>query len=186
MFGIFKGLRPDITPAQVIGLAIPGIPVAAKFLEAFGVVTFSVAEQDALKQALEFGSIVAAGLFVGDAHIRNGRSQAAAVRDAAALQAQPAPAPPSVEHVTSAIRQMVATGELTVGGDQPAPAAPAPSPVPAEPEDLTPVAVVASPVEAADAPLEAVDADGEGLVDDATEFASGPPPLGAPADPDAR
>lgn len=178
MLGIFKGTKPDITPAQVIGLLIAGVPVAAKLGAAFAIFTLTAVQQAALNEALQWAAVVAGALFLSDAGLRAARNGAAAKRDAAALLAPAAPATASVGAKGAAgYDAPLHPGRSSWGAHEPPAEA-------AEPPDLTPVAAVASPVEAADGPLEAVDAEGEGLIDDQTEFDSPPPPIGVPADPD--
>lgn len=60
--------RPDITPAQLVGL----VPLLAEFLHAFGVFDLSAAQQDSLSK-LVLGAV---GLFGADAFIRFGRNLA--------------------------------------------------------------------------------------------------------------
>lgn len=60
--------RPDITPAQIVGL----VPLLAEFLHSFGVFTLSSAQQDSLEKLL-LGGIA---LFGADAIIRFGRNLA--------------------------------------------------------------------------------------------------------------
>lgn len=85
MLQIFSGNRPDITPAQIGGFLIGGIPILANLGQAFGIFALSQAEQDSLKQAAEWGVVGGGALFFADAHIRNGRNKADAARDAAVL-----------------------------------------------------------------------------------------------------
>ena len=60
--------RPDITPAQIVGL----IPLLAEFGHSFGIFTLSAAQQASLSK-LVIGAI---GLFGADAIIRLGRNLA--------------------------------------------------------------------------------------------------------------
>lgn len=58
--------RPDITPAQIVGM----IPLIAEFAHSFGIFDLSQAQQDSLSK-LVFGAIA---LFGADAVIRLGRN----------------------------------------------------------------------------------------------------------------
>ena len=58
--------RPDITPAQIVGM----IPLLAEFAHSFGIFTLSQPQQDSLSK-LVLGAI---GLFGADAIIRLGRN----------------------------------------------------------------------------------------------------------------
>lgn len=58
--------RPDITPAQIVGM----IPLVAEFAHSFGIFTLSQPQQDSLSK-LVLGAI---GLFGADAIIRLGRN----------------------------------------------------------------------------------------------------------------
>ena len=60
--------RPDITPAQIVGL----VPLLAEFGHSFGIFTLSAAQQASLSK-LVIGAI---GLFGADAIIRLGRNLA--------------------------------------------------------------------------------------------------------------
>lgn len=60
--------RPDITPAQVVGL----VPLLAEFMHSFGIFDLSQAQQDSLSKLI-IGSIA---LFGSDAIIRFGRNLA--------------------------------------------------------------------------------------------------------------
>lgn len=201
MFRIFKGVKPDLTPAQAIGVLITGVPVVSKLLAAFDVITLTAIQQAALTDALTWAAIASGVLFVADAGIRAARNQAAAKRDAAVLltpAAQPATAPaPTASEIAVAVTDAIGLQRL-----EPAfgyPQAPGGNAIVSteikgtagawggplsEPPDSTPVEPVATPVEGAEALPEGLKA--EGLVSDADEFASPPPPLGTPADPDGK
>jgi hypothetical protein len=73
--GVLKGVRPDITPAQIVS----GVPVLATLLASFGVWDPTPEQQDALQAAVGW----AAALVLGDAGLRVGRSLASAKRDVA-------------------------------------------------------------------------------------------------------
>lgn len=91
---IFGGLRPDITPAQVTGLLVAGVPILANLLAAFGIFHPTPEQQDALIQAAKWGGVGAGTLFLGDAHLRSSRARADAhVQAAAMVTQQPAGEP---------------------------------------------------------------------------------------------
>jgi hypothetical protein len=88
---IIRGQRPDLTPAQAIGVAVGGVPVVASLLRAFGVYDAGPEQQQALQDALSWGVAAAGLLFASDAGLRAARNIADARRDAAALSAPGAP-----------------------------------------------------------------------------------------------
>ncbi len=94
MTSIFRGQRPDITPAQVVGVLIAGVPVIASLLRAFAVYDLSPDQQEALRDALVWCGVTAGVLFASDAGLRAARNAADARRDSAALSA---PATPHTE-----------------------------------------------------------------------------------------
>jgi hypothetical protein len=77
---LIQGLRPDITPAQIV--AIVGNVVAVAI--AFGA-HITKQQQDAI---LALVGALGAFLIVGDAHLRGRRAHASAIRDAATVHAQ--------------------------------------------------------------------------------------------------
>ena len=81
------GTRPDLTPAQLAGLLVAGIPILSTLLAAFGVFTVSPEQQDALGEAVTWGGVTAGALFAGDAGLRAARNAASAKTDAAAMYA---------------------------------------------------------------------------------------------------
>lgn len=83
MLNVFRGVRPDITPAQVLS----GIPIIATLLHAFGIYDLTGEQQDALAKAVEWAFV----LIGGDALLRAARNYADARRDAAALAAPDGP-----------------------------------------------------------------------------------------------
>lgn len=89
--GVFKGLRPDITPAQVVGLVAGGIPIAASLLHVFGVFDLSASQTGALNDLVQWAALAAGALFVSDAGLRAGRANASAKVDAAVHLAHAAP-----------------------------------------------------------------------------------------------
>jgi hypothetical protein len=84
---MFKTLRPDITPAQVVGLVVVGIPAVATLLRVFGVYDLTDEQIGSLNDLLQWAGIVAAGLFVSDAGLRSARNVSQAKVDAAAVTA---------------------------------------------------------------------------------------------------
>jgi hypothetical protein len=96
MSDIFRGRRPDITPAQVAAVLIAGVPAIATLLASFGVATLDRSQQDALTGAVTWCSVLAGLLIGGDATLRTARNVADARRDSAAmaLGASQSPAAP--------------------------------------------------------------------------------------------
>jgi len=94
MSTILGGTRPDLTPAQLIGVLVAGVPVVANLLRAFGLFDATPEQEQALQDALSWGAVLAGLLFVSDAGLRAARNAADAKRDAAAL-APVAPAVPA-------------------------------------------------------------------------------------------
>lgn len=81
-------VRPDLTPAQVIGVAVAGIPILASITQAFGIWTATPAELDSLNQAGQWAIATSGVLFIGDAAIRVGRNVAQGRVDAAVHNAE--------------------------------------------------------------------------------------------------
>lgn len=79
MLNVFRGQKPDLTPAQIAG----GIPILCNLLAAFNVYQVTSAQKDALTTAGTW----AIALIAGDAVIRLGRNHAAAKVSAAAVSA---------------------------------------------------------------------------------------------------
>jgi len=88
----FLGPRPDVTPAQVIGVLLVGVPVVASSLSAIGVYDLSKDRQRTLRDAGQWGAISAVGLFLSDAGLRAARNYADAQVQAASLTPLPSPA----------------------------------------------------------------------------------------------
>jgi hypothetical protein len=88
----FFGLRPDVTPAQLTGVFLGGVPVVASLLHAFGVYDLSKGQQQALRDAGQWGAVSAVGLFLSDAGLRAARNHADAQVQAASLTPVPSPA----------------------------------------------------------------------------------------------
>jgi hypothetical protein len=93
MLNIFRGQRPDVTPAQIAALLVAGIPAIATLLSAFGVADVTQEQQDSLKEVLTWGAILAGVLIGGDATLRTARNVVDAKRDVTAMQVGGAPAP---------------------------------------------------------------------------------------------
>ncbi|HEX8067517.1 MAG TPA: hypothetical protein VF520_13445 [Thermoleophilaceae bacterium] len=87
MLNTVRGQRPDLTPAQVAGALIAGVPIVSNLLHVFGVYDLSQDQEDALKDTLTWGGILAGLLIFGDAGLRTARNRADAHVHAAALQA---------------------------------------------------------------------------------------------------
>ena len=98
MTSIFRGQRPDLTPAQVVGLLVAGIPIIANLLRAFGVFDATPDQEQALTDTMTWAGIFAGLLFASDAGVRAARNAADSRRDAAALSspAMPHEEPPSL------------------------------------------------------------------------------------------
>jgi hypothetical protein len=94
MRSAFTGQRPDVTPAQLVGLIVAGVPVLATLLRAFGVFDLSTEQEDALTNAVGWACGFGAVLLASDAGLRAARNAADSRRDAAALSS---PAMPHAE-----------------------------------------------------------------------------------------
>jgi hypothetical protein len=84
MLNIFRGRRPDVTPAQVAAVLVAGIPALATLLSAFGIADMTQEQQNALADSLTWCAILAGLLIGGDATVRTARNMADAKRDTAA------------------------------------------------------------------------------------------------------
>jgi hypothetical protein len=84
---IFKGQRPDITPAQVVATLVAGIPVVSNLLASFNVYHVSAVQQQALSDSVTWGGVVAGLLIGGDVAIRAARNHADAKVTAATVAA---------------------------------------------------------------------------------------------------
>lgn len=91
MLNVFRGQRPDITPAMIAGILLAGIPIIANLLRAFGVYDLSEEQQTALGDAVQWGAVSAAAIVGGDAAIRWGRNASDGRTQAAALSASVPP-----------------------------------------------------------------------------------------------
>jgi hypothetical protein len=87
MSSILRGNRPDLTPAQVVGVLAAGIPILANLLHAFGVYDVSPEQQQALQDAVTWGGVLAGVLFAADAGLRASRNAADSRRHAATVPA---------------------------------------------------------------------------------------------------
>ena len=97
MSGLTKGPMPDITPPQIGGMLIGGIPIIAELLRAFGVYDLGIEQQEALSNAVTWASVLGGALIGGDAILRTGRNMRRGQVEAAAVQVQGLNAqPPSV------------------------------------------------------------------------------------------
>jgi len=72
--GLTSGPRPDITPPQIVAMAVAGIPIAAQLLRAFGIYDLSVEGEQALSNAVTWAGVLAGSLIIGDAGLRTGRN----------------------------------------------------------------------------------------------------------------
>lgn len=86
MLGPVQGKRPDITPAQIVGI----VPVLAALLSAFGVGDLNPEQKDALESAITYSLV----LLGADAFIRIGRNVKDAKVEAAAIAKDGEPAGP--------------------------------------------------------------------------------------------
>jgi hypothetical protein len=88
---MLQGQRPDLTPAQLTGLLAAGVPVIANLLHVFGVYDVSPEQQDALNKLIQYGALVAIGLFGSDLGLRAARNHADAKVKAAVLNVPDGP-----------------------------------------------------------------------------------------------
>jgi hypothetical protein len=118
MRSAFTGQRPDVTPAQLIGLIVAGVPVLATLLRAFGVYDLSKEQEDALTSAVGWACAFGAVLLASDAGLRAARNAADAKRGAAALSspAMPHAEPPMTEADADHLEEEL---ELVAGADGP-------------------------------------------------------------------
>jgi hypothetical protein len=109
MQGLLKGNRPDLTPAQLVGI----VPVLAALLSAFGVYDLNPSQQKALEDAIQYGLVLVAG----DAALRIGRSVSDSKRDQAALLAN-AESAPDVAHPDAPVESPLTDDELAAVADE--------------------------------------------------------------------
>ena len=74
MAGLTAGPRPDITPPQIIGMTVAGIPILAQLLRAFGIYDLSADAEEALSNAVNWATVIGGSLIGGDALLRLGRN----------------------------------------------------------------------------------------------------------------
>jgi len=79
---------PDITPPQIVGMAVAGIPILAQLLRAFGIYDLSLEEQAALGNAVNWATVIGGSLIGGDALLRFGRNLRRGHVESAIVQAQ--------------------------------------------------------------------------------------------------
>jgi hypothetical protein len=79
---------PDVTPPQIIGLAIAGIPILAQLLRAFGIYDLSVEAQAAMSDAVTWATVAGGALIGGDALLRTGRNLRRGNVESSIVQAQ--------------------------------------------------------------------------------------------------
>jgi hypothetical protein len=91
MTNVLRGKQPDITPAQLVGVVVAGVPVVATLLRAFGVYDVTPDQQHALQDTVTWGGVLGGVLFASDAGLRAARNHADARRHAAALSAPTEP-----------------------------------------------------------------------------------------------
>jgi hypothetical protein len=87
MFNVFRGQRPDVTPAQVVAVLVAGVPAVATLGSVFGIADLTREQQDALSEVLKWSTVLAGLLIGGDATLRTARNMGDAKRDAAAMLA---------------------------------------------------------------------------------------------------
>ena len=100
MTQIFRGKRPDVTPAQVAAVLVAGVPAIATLLSTFGIYDLSNEQQDALAGVLTWSAVLAGLLIGSDATLRTARNMVDGKRDAAAFagaSAAAAPAMPTID-----------------------------------------------------------------------------------------
>jgi hypothetical protein len=85
MTQIFRGKRPDVTPAQLAAVLVAGVPAVATLLSTFGIYDLSNEQQDALAGVLTWSAVLAGLLIGSDATLRTARNMVDGRRDAAAL-----------------------------------------------------------------------------------------------------
>jgi hypothetical protein len=91
MTNLMRGHQPDITPAQLVGVIVAGVPVIATLLRAFGVYEVTPEQQHALQETVTWGAVLGGALFASDAGLRAARNHAHARRHAAELAAPGGP-----------------------------------------------------------------------------------------------
>jgi hypothetical protein len=131
MTSILRGPRPDITPAQIVGVLVAAVPVIAALLRAFGAYETTPDQQQALQDAIVWCGVTAGVLFASDAGVRAARNAADARRDVAALAAPGTPHAQAPEDLDDAPEPVAAMTETELA----AMLAPDSGAVPDPPED---------------------------------------------------
>lgn len=121
--GLVKGLRPDLTPAVVIGLLIAGLPILSNLLRVYGVLDLSREQEDALAETLKWAAVVAGALFISDAGLRAARNSADAKTQAAAMTAEQTALPLTDPDVTAVPEAGLPDDAEEFGGPRAAPTA---------------------------------------------------------------
>jgi hypothetical protein len=91
MTNLMRGHQPDITPAQLVGVIVAGVPVIATLLRAFGLYEVTPDQQHALQETVTWGAVLGGALFASDAGLRAARNHGNARRHAAELAAPGGP-----------------------------------------------------------------------------------------------
>jgi hypothetical protein len=86
--GLTQGPMPDITPPQIAGLIVGGIPILAELLRAFGIYDIGIAQQEALSNAVTWASVLGGALIGSDAILRTGRNIRRGQVESATVEAQ--------------------------------------------------------------------------------------------------
>jgi len=133
MLSIFRGQRPDVTPAQAVALVVAGVPVVSNLLRAFGVYDPSPEQEKALGDAIQWGGITAVGLFAADAGVRAARNSADAKTYAAAVTSPTQP--PDVVHDMPQPYEAETVSDNELPSDEEEFAAPPPDELEDEPTD---------------------------------------------------
>lgn len=107
MKGLLSGLKPDITPAQIVAFLIAGVPHLLVLLG----VDLSAEQDSALDKLL----MLAGALIGGDVLLRGARNAANAKIEAAALT--PVPSPVQVGQLAAAVEHREPAGVPALEGD---------------------------------------------------------------------
>jgi hypothetical protein len=101
MSKLFSGHRPDLTPAQIGGVLVAGVPIIANLLHVFGIFDLSKGQEQALQDSISHGVVLAGLLFGGDAAVRASRNHHDATVKAAALSSSQSLDPATIDKVVS-------------------------------------------------------------------------------------
>jgi hypothetical protein len=101
MSKLFSGHRPDITPAQIGGALVAGVPIVANLLHVFGIFDLSKEQEAALQDSISHGVVLAGLIFGGDAAVRASRNHHDATVKAAALNSNQVLDPATIDKVVS-------------------------------------------------------------------------------------